>query len=76
MITTSCACDSRRPAAVMRTNCDFVRRSSMLRRAGQAHARAQSADELRDHRESDPLYGTFPSIPSGTSFETSASSWK
>ena len=74
---TSCACDSRKPAAVMRTNCALVRSSSMLGEPVSPMPERRPPTSCGTIAESDPLYGTFPSIPSGTSFETSsASSWK
>src|ERR1019366_7716408 len=73
---TSWAWLSRRPAAVMRTNRAFFTSSGRL--AAPARTMPERTPPVSCVRsvETGPLWGTMPSMPSGTSFRGSSSSWK
>ena len=73
---TSCTWLSRRPAAEIRTKRGFAG-ASAIAAAEVAHAAAEPADELEQRHLDVPLYGTRPSMPSGTSLSASeTSAWK
>ena len=76
-MVTSCGCDSRSPAAVMRTKTDSVRSWWILAHPTYPIPLLNPPTIWYSTSPTGPLYGTRPSIPSGTSFlGDSSPSWK
>ena len=69
---TSCGCDSFNPADVTRIIFDFVRSSSIVR-APVSPIPLLTPPVSWWISSTEPLYGTMPSIPSGTSFDSEPS---
>ncbi len=70
MTTTSWACDSFSPAAEIRTNFAVVRSASMSFDPVSPIPLRSPPVSWWTRPDSDPLKGTIPSIPSGTSFDS------